>query len=489
MAFDEAKEQLLKGNEVWLLVCDQTAGICIGNIGAVNTICRLCIHTLIPKCKELEREFPGKVHIEHLKDYITAEIRKKAEEYSLVYQNVKELKGLQYEGIEIGYAAFSTYVSYTRNIAPTFNDFLKNYLNYLMRSSIRITEGLKVVLDRISPEFIVAQNGRHTNQKPFLQLAQQRGIDYVMIERQWSADNMDLKDYFYNDIPHSAKAVYNKMLALWGEGGKDKEEIATRFFKNRRYGKFAGDKIYTLNQKEGELPVGFDEHIRNIAIFNSSEDEYYSISKEHDESGLYPNQFTALKDIFEHFKGNNHIHFYLRIHPNLAVVPWKSHTDLYKLKYDNVTIIPPKDSVSSYALMDKCEKVVIFNSTMGLESTYWDKPVISLAMDYFTYMDITYIPKSKDELYELLTTDNLKSKKNVNCLKAAHFIMRGGLKPFKYYRTKAQTEKFLGVNVNTSSQFSLLGSPRLLGFALRMLRGLAHRGFIGKFSQIPLRTK
>ena len=98
MAFDEAKEQLLKGNEVWLLVCDQTAGICIGNIGAANTICRLCIHTLIPKCKELEREFPGKVHIEHLKDYITEEIRKKTEEYSLVYQNVKELKGLQYEG-------------------------------------------------------------------------------------------------------------------------------------------------------------------------------------------------------------------------------------------------------------------------------------------------------------------------------------------------------------------------------------------------------
>ena len=97
--------------------------------------------------------------------------------------------------------------------------------------------------------------------------------------------------------------------------------------------------------------------------------------------------------------------------------------DLYKLKNKkNITIVPPESPVSSYALMDVADKVVVMGSTMGVESCYWGKPVINLRKSWYDHLDVSYIPKSKEEFAELLT-ECLQPKGVEGALKYGYFFM------------------------------------------------------------------
>ncbi|MCS2656231.1 hypothetical protein NXV26_10165 [Bacteroides fragilis] len=149
----------------------------------------------------------------------------------------------------------------------------------------------------------------------------------------------------------------------------------------RRNGIIAGDKVYIENQIKGKLPIDWDDTKRNIAIFNSSEDEFIAVDRDFDNLSLYKSQIDGIRGILEHYKENQTVHFYLRVHPNLKNVHYQYHLLLYdlSLKYPNITVIGADSDISTYDIMDNAEKVIVFGSTMGLESSYWGKPVILLS--------------------------------------------------------------------------------------------------------------
>jgi capsule polysaccharide export protein KpsC/LpsZ len=120
---------------------------------------------------------------------------------------------------------------------------------------------------------------------------------------------------------------------------------------------------------------------------------------------------------------NPDIHFYLRIHPNLKGVTHKAHMELYDLgKYPNITIIPPESKVSSYALMDACDKVVTFGSSTGVEASYWGKPSILVGRSFYEMTGACYHMKSRDELVSAINND-LPAKDQLGALKYAYFVL------------------------------------------------------------------
>ena len=199
LAFDMAKSELLKGGEVFMVGCDQSVGICHCNYGATSLICKLCSH----QNKQLFRHFNGDSHF-HWKmmgNLVSDDIRHLAATTSFDYDDVASLKALQYKGVDIGYAAFSTYVSVTRNLTPSFNAHLKAFLDDLMRSEIRQIEALQQYVEEISPDMMVVMCGRHSNQKPIYQLAVNNHINFVVTERKWTENGEDTYDFFVNDSP------------------------------------------------------------------------------------------------------------------------------------------------------------------------------------------------------------------------------------------------------------------------------------------------
>lgn len=487
LALEFIQKELNSKNTVYAIICDKSVKICRANYCSSSSICNLCTFIIDSKLKELNNT--TNLHILRLKDLMTQDIINEANQVKFDFNDVQTLKSLTYNSVEIGYAAFSSYVSITRNIKPSFNDFFCNMIADMLRSEIRIIKILERLITQIKFDLFIVHNGRHSNLKPFYRMAEIHQIDYILTERQWNKDGDDLENHFFNTTPHSAKGIYDIMEKQWEDGKENKYSIAESFFINRRYGNFSGDQNYVKKQKQDQLPSRFDKSKRNIVIFNSSEDEYYSINKEFDESGLYPDQYSALKALFDHFKNNGTIHFYLRIHPNLGEVPYESHTDLYNLKYDNVTIIPPDSPISSYALMESCEKVITFISTMTVESAYWNKPVIALNKFYYSYMGLANEPSTEDDFFEMVNDKNLPCRKNDNCFKVTYYYMAANKAKLIYFPTSKKRYTYGPLIIETFSQFKLFGSCEFLAIVQKLLRIFGHLGLIGKYDHIPTKTR
>lgn len=487
MSLDLGITKYKEGYDVYFLACDKSVNFCgFQNPRGCTALCSLCTQAMKKEIMKLVKKDGTRYHYITASQIITREMTENSYKMQFDYSNTQELKELTYKEVEIGYAAFSSFVSLTRNVMPSYNKKLKSYLDEVLRREVRFTDALDLYIEKLKPDLIIFHNGRMPNCKPPYNLAKIKGIDYIATERIPSIGE-SVMDNFVNDVPHSYSAIHEKTEKMWNEAREEKIEIGKRFFENRYHSKPAGDKIYTKDQKLGLLPEGFDSRKRNIVIFNSSEDEYFSISKDFDNSVLFPNQYIALTTIFNHYKNHKDIHFYLRIHPNLANVPFKSHTMLYDLKYDNVTIIPPTSPISSYSLMEKAEKILVFGSTMGLESSYWGKPVVVMCVSFYSGYDIAYEPQNTAELFSLIENKCLppKNAPKENYYKLAYRLMGQVGDKLKYYKCSEYPLQ-IPFRSNTPlvryTAFKTLGSSYLYTILIHLIKFLSRKGVLSKYS-------
>lgn len=422
-SINAAIEKLEAGDDVFVIRCDSSTGICRHNMFGSQIECRYCEHVNNSLWKR--RMLKMGAIVKGLRDLIIPKDREIAEAFQLKYNSVDELKNIKYNGVEVGFGAFSTYVTLTRNVMPDFTDEFKRYINFLVRKEIAMIEAIDRVICSFKPDVIILHNGRFAEFKPILGLALKHEITYITTEEIYYNDTM-LKNNFYNAVVHSVEANYKKIIDNWEKGPETEEEkknLGEEFYKRRVKGIAAGDKVYTKKQVKGLLPDCFNEDVENITIYNSSEDEFCAVSSEYDKNMLFKNQYLALKSIFEHYRDDKSKHFYLRIHPNLGSVPYKSHIALYDLHYDNVTIIPANSPIDSYVLLFHSNKIITFHSTMSIEGTYWGKPVIALDRYVWTLMGVVYSPQTEEELWKYIDNKELPCLKNDNVYKFGYRIM------------------------------------------------------------------
>ena len=453
---DEAEIFYKKGHSVSFAICDGAMDTCFSNPRKDPSICKLCKIVTNRALKNLSSE----INIIRLSKY------KINKTYSFEYNSIDEIKQLKYKNCNIGYSALSTYISLTRNGNPEIDSDFKNYFNITLSESCKLTDILEILYAENRIDLACLFNGRFYEHKPFFDLAIQKSINVRSYEVIGGYGEPYYKVYFENITPHNILGNIQKIDSLWKTSDIDiihRESIGKSFFENRRNGKPACDVVYTGNQVSGCLPENWDNSKRNIVIFNSSEDEYASIGDEYEELSFYKTQIEGIKDILELTKNNKDIHFYLRIHPNLTNIKYRYHTDLLSLdqQYNNVTIIPGYDKISSYDLMDIAEKVIVFGSTMGLEAAYWNKPVILLSGAVYYHTNLCYKPKDKEDLYRMITS-SLSPLDNNEALKFGFYYMyRNPLDKFKYIDFNWSTFKFLGRTFQSVNYLKLLGSSKL----------------------------
>ncbi len=404
---DDAQTEINKGNEVAFLICDGILTNCPANRRANKGTCKACLFMQKLNFKLVK----GKYQIFKLDNFCTSL------DVNWTYRNLDELRSLEYDGIRVGIPMMSSYIEYTRNLYPSVDTESRKYFDRQLTEGAKLVVATKAVINTFKPDKVVLYNGRHLEARPFMDVCMNKGIAVEVMELIETSDVFKFYPVkYYNTLPHSIAANQHVIESVWDKSNlteEERKEIGESFYLNRRNKKRAGDKIYTLQQKEGELPKDWDDTKINITFFNSSEDEYAGLGDEWDNLKLFKDQITGIKSILGKFRNNKQYHFYLRIHPNLKDVRYKFHTDLYNLpnEFDNITVIPAADSVDTYQLMDKSNKIIVFGSTMGIEASYWNKPVLLIGPSIYYYEDVCYTPQTAEELYNLLQED-LESKKN-----------------------------------------------------------------------------
>lgn len=455
---DEAEIMYREGHDVYFSYCAKALQCCTNNMTGKKSNCDLCSwsskHALNNLSKGIKRI--------KISDYVSD----KENEFVKEYHSMDEIKAVEYKNVKIGYGALSSYLSYTRNNEPVFDEEFNSYINGLLYQSSLIADAIDAMIDEIKPDQVCIHNGRFYEHRPMLELPMSKGVNVKNYEVLGGYHEEYYKFSLENCLPHNIKKYNSKVAELWNDPSvplEKKIEIGSQFYYNRRGGIPAGDKVYINKQEAGLLPEGWDDSKRNFVIFNSSEDEHLAVGDEYNSMDFFPSQLVGIKTILTMLKDEPNIHVYLRIHPNLSNIKYSYHTDLLKLdkEFPNITVIPGPAKISTYEMMEKAEKVIVFGSTMGLESSFWKKPVINLAGCGYATSGICYMPKNLEEL-KLLLFDKLGPLDNLYALQFGYFKMhRDENSRYKYVDYHFRPFKIRNMDLCLINYQKILGSRHL----------------------------
>lgn len=456
-------------NEVFFLTCDAVNKMCMSNRMGSKPVCKMCKHLTMRLIKKY-----GLRHVS-LESYATNKTS-----ICFSYSNSEDFRGIQYRYVSIGLSIMSSYMSVTRNMNPKMDDKSRAYFDQHLTQNVRFVDALYNAIDDISPDCICSYNGRYEEVRPIYDICKFLSLEFKLYEVV-KRDEKWYKTVFDNSLPHDIKENTRRREYCWSNYTlleDEKVELGKSFFEKRRYGEFSGDKkIYVANQKEGYGP-SFKLNKTNVAIFNSSEDEFAAVGEDWDSLKIFKTQLDGIIYLLKN--ANKSIHFYLRVHPNLKDVKYKYHLELNNLEdnYSNITLIPAYSNMSTYTLMENVDKVIVFGSTMGLESVYWGKPSILLGPSLYYYDKICHTPKSKNELLDLLNQDLEVPADNINILKQGAYILNKDPllldidTRYKYVDFNTKEFLFFGKKFWVTPYINLFFNSRLTGLTISILRAL-----------------
>lgn len=406
-------DNLIKGgNKVTFLMCGGKKDACHYNPLGLPATCR--------KCKKRTRKglanLSGEYQLIETENFITP---------SFTFGSMEELKALSYLGTNVGYSALSTYASLTRSANIDFTN-KKTYkvLNLYLHTACKVAETTKNLQSKLKFDRFVLFNSRFNTYRSFFDIALNQKIPVDVLELNYSRENAMI---FKNAMPHDISCNAEQIEKLYERVGPEQaKKSAEVFFENRAHSLFSNEDSYTKNQESELMPVNWDENNKNIVIFNSSEDEFMAIGGEWESDKLFPTQYDGLKFISEYAKLSK-AHFYLRIHPNLTGTQQSYLNLLSDLNHNNFTVIPADSKISTYSLLFKCDKVITFGSSIGIEATYWGIPSILLGTCFYKHLGITYMPDTTNDLLELLENTLLPIPNKLGCIKMVNHMLNPGI--------------------------------------------------------------
>lgn len=422
---NEAEGLARKNKKVYISYCNADKGICPFNLSCSSLKCFIC-KTVI---KKVFSKLSNSIVLIPILSKFNIDDKKRGNKY--VYKTLLDIKKIVYKKSEIGFGLVSSYVSATRNIDPILNAELKNHFDAILNYESELTDVFIDLVNKIKPTTVSIFNGRLFHTRPIFDIVksnkniQLRVYEVVRNRNTWNIE------YFEKSLPQDVVSNARRIEETWIRDQRSEEEkieIGRSFFEKRKNGVPSGDKVYISSQIPKKLPSNIDLSKKNIVIFNSSEDEFAALGAEFDKYALFQSQIDGIRFIADFFKNSKDTHIYLRVHPNLRGVNYPFHLELYRLpeEFKNITVVSADSDISTYSLMDIASKVVVFGSSMGIESAYWGKPTILLAGSLYYNLNVCFKPKTIEELRQFLMDDNLKKENLIECVKYGHYVLDRG---------------------------------------------------------------
>ncbi len=418
-------QHVQKGDEICVLTCNRDLEYCEYNLNHSQSVCY--------KCRaKLENGLSGIPNIKVI-GFPKLEI-----DYSVLpktFNNLDELKSYTIDGANIGMGVASTLISRKgKEHKLEVGRYVKDIQTHL-RVAWHVYNVIRKVHQDEGFDYVYLFNGRFSTVLPVLLYCEQKNIPFSTHER---AGTMMHFNVFNNSIPHSVDYAVADIQRVWEKYADqpNREAVGAKFFEDRRNRVIQSWISFTAKQQKQKLPDGFPTNKRVVTVFNSTIEEFAAIRNSGKRFRILNDENTCLKAIFEHFKNDDSIQFYVRMHPNLTGFDNTQTRQLleFENKYSNVGIIKPHETIDSYELMDHSDKLIVLGSTMGAEGCYWGKPVICVDEALYRDLDCCYWPKTEEELYQLISRD-LKPKDRKNVLPYGFWELSRGI-PYVHYKPK-----------------------------------------------------
>ena len=418
----KSQEIINSNKKLNIIICSGAKNYaCSFNIYSQKTICIACKNRLSNGLKKLEGNYNLSETPKIIKELIFFN-----EKFYNKIKDKKKLLNIYYKQIDVGLASYSSYLGISRDLNLE-GFFAHKSLKKILKCTIVLSNFFLNYLKKNNIKEIFIFNGRQNQNRPLFRIAKILKIKVTILEHstvfrnsQGVRNYADHLPFDYNFFTSKIKNHVSKFTS------KRKKKYSDNYFEFKQRGLVVNDKVsYVKKQKKDFLPTQWSLKKKNIVFFTSADDEYEVLGNQY-KNLIYKNQTEAILKIVKSFiiKSKNDCHLWIRMHPNLSNVKWSYSSNILKLEklHSNIHIIKPWSKVSSYKIINLCNKFLTFNSSAALEAVYMNKPSILLAKTYFDKLKCFYIPKNHKETVDLIFDFNLVPKKRDEVRKFALFL-------------------------------------------------------------------
>ena len=270
---------------------------------------------------------------------------------------------------------------------------------YLLREYIlsawNVAQKFSRFLDETKPQAVVVFNGQFFPEATARYVSQKRGIRMITHEV-----GLQPASAFFTDGEATA---YPIAIPESFELNDEQNAKLDAYLAKRFQGDFsmAGIKFWADMK-------GLDESFLNKAarfkqVVPVFANVIFDTSQPHANT-VFTDMFAWFDFVLESIKAHPETLFVIRAHPDETrtrkesretVQGWVEANGVDKL--ENVVFVAPKETLSSYELIQRSKFVMVYNSTIGLEASLMGKPVLCAGKARFTQYPTVFFPQTVDE--------------------------------------------------------------------------------------------
>lgn len=349
--------------------------------------------------KFLETKLPSKLKVEKvdISRSVTAEsdIKSFRKEQPQIFTELPNLARYQINGMGVGMAIKSHIVTLTRDSDPSLIG-LQGLISRGLATFFRLNEWTtKNRYFQESPEVWIC-NGRPLHERFMREIAQQMGKTIRYYEIGGTEGSTPERWILHDESPHDRILHQREVELHANKSGIDHNAVSNWISKR----KSLDDNPFF---REKSLEGNFHSEKPYIVFFTSSEDEVASISSDWESS--WGTQTNGVRELIRMFELQNTYNLVIRVHPNQKN---KSKNDQRKwLEFKgskSVKVFGQESDVNSYTLMKGSAGVIVFQSTLGVESALAMKPFALISPSrYDQVIPAPYLKNEFEVLFWLQT--------------------------------------------------------------------------------------
>ncbi len=322
---------------------------------------------------------------------------------------LKDLLQLEWQGIPLGKLVLPS-LRWILRIHHLDDDENTCYLaREYMLSALSVIRQFEDLLERSRPLAVVVFNGMFYPEAAARWIAQKRSLPVYSHE----VGMLPLSAFFTAEEATAYPVKVDEDFRLSAGQNKRLDD----YLNERTRGKFvtAGVKFWP------EMRALDEAFMQKAAQFKSLVPVFTNVvfdTSQGHANVLFEHMFAWLDLLLAEIKAHPEVFFVLRAHPDETrpgkesretVSDWVRERGVEKLP--NVLFISPDQYISSYELIAHAKFVLVYNSTVGLEASVLDKPVLCAGKARYTMIPTVYFPRNANEyrrqLREFLSVEDV----------------------------------------------------------------------------------
>jgi hypothetical protein len=337
-----------------------------------------------------------------------------------------------YDGLSVGEHALAGALRYYArgdlNGEPYGEIILRRYL----KASLLTTFAIQNLLSRNTYVTAVFHHGIYVPQGIIGEVCRNRGVHVI----NWNPSYRKHTFIFSHEDSYHHTMI-TEPVSEWEniKWTRKKKTITLDYLKSRWHGNqdwiwFHERPIEDINEIGNQMGIDFDKPC--IGMLSSVMWD----AQLHYKSNAFKNMLEWVFQTIDYFERRPELQLIIRVHPAEVTGMIPSRQKLYdeiKNKITNlpknIFVIPPESRISTYAVMGKCNTVIIYNTKTGIEISSMGIPVIVAGEAWIREKGFSIDASSPEEYFEILDRlplhESLSKKEAEQALKYAfHFFFR-----------------------------------------------------------------